>query len=281
VSEDILARIRDRCEWVAERAVHVRIDPRGLEALADELAETLVAGSAPGPALDPAHQIVVDAPTTLAYVLTIDAINFGSGWFPHVAKRPGLSGYLTVASALRDRFECKGPWSAGELSRLTARECAATLGQDLADPWVAELMDLYAQALRELGGFLGARYAGAFEGPVREASGSAASLVGILAGMPLYRDEASYTSPSSPAETWIVPFYKRAQITASDLAAAFGSSGPGAFRDLDELTLFADNLVPHVLRCAGVVVYAAQLARRGGDPRRGRARGRGAGGPCA
>ncbi len=32
------------------------------------------------------------------------------------------------------------------------------------------------------------------------------------------------------------------------------------FRDLDALTIFADNLVPHVLRCEGVLVYDALLA---------------------
>ena len=39
-------------------------------------------------------------------------------------------------------------------------------------------------------------------------------------------------------------FYKRAQIVASDLALA----GVAEFDDLDRLTIFADNLVPHVLR---------------------------------
>ena len=63
-------------------------------------------------------------------------------------------------------------------------------------------------------------------------------------------------------ETRTIPFYKRAQITASDLAAAFGETGLGAFRDLDDLTLFADNLVPHVLRCAGVLVYDEVLVQR-------------------
>ena len=32
------------------------------------------------------------------------------------------------------------------------------------------------------------------------------------------------------------------------------------FHDLDRLTIFADNLVPHVLRCDGVLVYDARLA---------------------
>ncbi len=40
---------------------------------------------------------------------------------------------------------------------------------------------------------------------------------------------------------------------AADLAAAFRGQGPGRFRDLDRLTLFADNLVPHVLRREGVL----------------------------
>jgi hypothetical protein len=52
--------------------------------------------------------------------------------------------------------------------------------------------------------------------------------------------------------------YKRAQIVASDLALA----GVASFSDLDGLTIFADNLVPHVLRCEGVLVYEESLAAR-------------------
>src|SRR5947207_283647 len=50
--------------------------------------------------------------------------------------------------------------------------------------------------------------------------------------------------------------YKRAQITANDLALA----GIARYADLDRLTIFADNLVPHVLRCDGVLVYDEALA---------------------
>jgi hypothetical protein len=51
-------------------------------------------------------------------------------------------------------------------------------------------------------------------------------------------------------------FYKRTQILASDLALA----GVAQFDDLDRLTIFADNLVPHVLRCDGVLIYDDALA---------------------
>ena len=73
--------------------------------------------------------------------------------------------------------------------------------------------------------------------------------------MPFYRDVSRY-------EDLEVPLYKRAQLTAADLAAAFRGEGPGRFRDLDRLTLFADNLVPHVLRREGVLVLDASLGRR-------------------
>jgi hypothetical protein len=59
-----------------------------------------------------------------------------------------------------------------------------------------------------------------------------------------------------------IPLFKRAQITAVDLALAFGGEGPGRFDDLDRLTMFADNLVPHVLRLAGVLRYDDALLAR-------------------
>ena len=54
-----------------------------------------------------------------------------------------------------------------------------------------------------------------------------------------------------------VPFYKRAQLTAADLSLAFDGKGLGSFEDLDQLTIFADNLVPHVLRVDKVLLYEA------------------------
>ena len=53
-------------------------------------------------------------------------------------------------------------------------------------------------------------------------------------------------------------FYKRAQIAANDLHLA----GVVDFPDIDRLTIFADNLVPHVLRLDGVLHYSDELAAR-------------------
>jgi hypothetical protein len=246
----LFARIREAAAEVTRRARHVRVDDEALE----ELATLLSRERPPPPTLDPGQQSLGDEAKTVAFVITLNAINFGSGWFPHLEKRDGLSGYLTIAGALREHCERKGPWSAVALQRLQAEDCARLFGQTLEPP-VGELMALFAQALRELGAFLSREYDGRFAGPVEEARGSAERLVRILARMPLYRDVARY-------EGFEVPFYKRAQITCSDLAQALRERGLGRFEDLDELTLFADNLVPHVLRSLGVLVYSPDLAKR-------------------
>ncbi len=251
MSGDVLDEIRSVCARVMERAVSVRIDEERLEKLGPELASAGV----PAAALDPAHHFTGDDEETLAFVLTLDAVNFGSGWFPLLRKRPGLSGYFTVATSLKERFESEGPWSARELAALETATCTRVFGQGDAQPGAEELMAHFATALRDLGEWLERRWRGRFAGPVEAAGGSAARLVPLLAEMPLYRDVSRYDELE-------VPFYKRAQLTCADLSAAFAGEGYGHFHDLERLTCFADNLVPHVLRREGVLVYDADLARR-------------------
>src|SRR5919106_923688 len=209
--------VRASCRAIAERARFVSIE-------VDRLGEL---EPAPSASLDPErHFVEGSADDVASYMLMLDTINFGSGWFPTLRKRAGCSGYFTVAWALADFFRAGRRWANEELRSLTGAEVAAVLGQE-ADH---ELMGLYAEALRSLGSFLGERSALQL---VAEAGGSAARLASMLAGgMPFFDDTG---------------FWKRAQITPNDLALA----GVASFEDLDRLTNFADNLVPPVLRVDG------------------------------
>jgi hypothetical protein len=197
-------------------------------------------GSEPGPppALDPdTHYLEGDREGVTAFLLTLDAINFGSGWFPTLRKAPGRSGYFTIAAGLARHFRARGPWSPAELRALDAGAVAEVLGQDPEH----ELMELYARALNDLGGFWGERSAVEV---VEAADGSAERLAEqVAAGMPFFEDPG---------------FYKRAQILPHDLVLA----GVAEFDDVDRLTAFADNLVPHVLRGDGVLEYDAGLSSR-------------------
>jgi hypothetical protein len=245
----LLERVRESCREVAGRARSVRIDRDRLSAFAASLA-----GREP-PGLDPAIHHLGHGEKTVAFVLTLDAVNFGSGYFPHLRKRPGRSGYETIASSLADHFRTNGPLQAEELVRITPEACAALFGQDPADEPVRELMGHFARSLQDLGRYLLERFGGSPAALVEAAGHSAERLIGLLLEMPLYRDVHAY-------EGLQVAFYKRAQITAADLYWALGGRECGAFWDIDALTIFADNAVPHVLRMEGVLRYDPALASR-------------------
>jgi hypothetical protein len=138
-------------------------------------------------------------------------------------------------------YKVRGPLSAAQLKALTQDDCRVIFGQkDNADPGVAELLGLFSRALNDLGNYVLKEFGGSFQALVDAADGSAERLVTILKEMPFYQD---------------VGFYKRAQLAAADLAVAKVAQ----FGDLDRLTIFADNLVPHVLRMDGILEYAPHL----------------------
>jgi hypothetical protein len=247
---------------VAERAQYVHVDRDRLAAFARFLVMdgSRLLDSLEHPTHDPECHYLGHGADTVAFFLTLDTINFGSGYSPHLRKRPGMSGYFTVASSLNDHYRAHGPLLADELVQFDEQHCAAILGQDLSVPPVRELMGLFCCALKDLGRLVRDRYAGRFVGLIEAADASAERLVGLLIEMPFFRDVSRYAD-------FEVPLFKRAQIVAADLALAFDGQGYGRFEDLDRLTIFADNLVPHVLRVEGVLCYDEGLlaAINGGE----------------
>ena len=246
---DIPSQVRNACARVAARARQVSIDREAIPAYA---AGIPLAAPAPAAAPDAEAHLLAGSPEELAaFWLTLDAINFGSGWFPTLRKRPGRSGYYTVAIGVRERFAAAGPWPAREMASITAREVAEALGQDPGH----ELMALFAASLNDLGRHVAREHGGEFRTVVESAGGSAVALAGLLAGWDCFADVSSY-------DGFTVPFFKRAQIAAADLAEAEAASSDVHWRDSDRLTMFADNLVPHVLRVDGILRYTPHLVGR-------------------
>jgi hypothetical protein len=203
--------VRAHCAAVAASALDVTIhdvdfDPGDISGLDPEL-----------------HFLEGRTDDVARYVLILDTINFGSGWFAALG---------TDTNALTERLtaftRARGvPWSEYELRALTAHDLAI-LGLDPTH----ELTQLYAEALNQLGAWL-----------PHGLGASAEQLAESLAELPFFADRG---------------FYKRAQIAANDLHLA----GVVSYPDIDRLTIFADNLVPHVLRHAGVLTYSQELAER-------------------
>jgi Queuosine salvage protein len=238
-SSSLPDEVRDACAWVAARARFVRVD------------EELVSGYArglPRPGGEATEPPVGagDPEAVAAYAICMNAINFGSGWWPTIRKRAGLSGYGTMAVGLRERFEGAGHWSAEELISLDAPAVAAVLGQDPNHP----LMKQFAATLRDVGAHLLEEHGGRYLGVV-EAAETIPALAATFAAWFSFADVSVYEGRE-------VPFFKRAQIATADLRRAGVAEQVG----IEELTAFADNLVPHVLRVDGVLRLDPVLATR-------------------
>lgn len=243
-------RVRASARRVMAQAELVRIVPAGIRRMADSLdperlkevyvwdREFHYEGS---------DERIVD------YVFTLDALNFGSGFSPRWKRERPSSTYVTVAAALK-RHADRG----GTLDAETAR--LATSG------WVAELLEvdpafplvgMFATALRELGEWVAGSY-GTYSALLRslpERGRAAALIEEMTSNLRCFDDRAAYRGSE-------VAFYKRAQILVNDLSLALRGAGLGNFDDLGSLTMFADNLVPHVLRIEGALEYSAELLDR-------------------
>jgi hypothetical protein len=229
--------VRAACAWVAGRARSVRIQ----EAIEE------YAASLPGPEAEaePAP-FAGDPETAAAFAICMNAINFGSGWWPTIRKRPRQSGYGTMAAGVSERFASTGPWTIGELEAMDATAIAGVVGQDSEHP----LMPQFAAALRDVGDHIRSDHGERFLGPA-EAAKSIPELAATFAAWDSFADASHYNGRE-------VPLYKRAQLAAADLHRA----GVADLPNLDRLTAFADNLIPHVLRVDGVLHLDPDLTAR-------------------
>lgn len=226
--------IRGACARVAGRATNVRV----LEDRIDSYAQDLPLRPSPTVA-----SVGADPERTAAFWLSLNAISFGSGWFPTLREHAGLSGSRLIEAGVRT---C-GPWPADELAVIDRDEVASIFGQDPGH----ELMALYAQHLRALGEHVRDEWGGSFLALARCGRGSAVALADQLAQLTTWRDLSSYDGLT-------VPFFNRAQLAAADLHAA----GLAPAEDLHNLTLFSGDLVPHVLRLDGVLAFDHGLVAR-------------------
>ncbi|KAK9238023.1 hypothetical protein V1525DRAFT_402213 [Lipomyces kononenkoae] len=152
------------------------------------------------------------------------------------------------------------------------RECSDELLTYLFRSDTSECVPLLTDriaCLREAGKVLTEKFDGSFVNCIKQADGSAVALVHLIVeNLPCFRDEAEYKSRT-------VKIYKRAQILVADIWACFNQQAYGYFRDIDQISMFADYRVPQILHNLGCLQYSDSLishirnleALPHGDPR--------------
>ncbi|MDE1152190.1 MAG: queuosine salvage family protein [Micavibrio sp.] len=246
--------VREQAAWVMAQAENVAINA---ENIPDYVAR-LLAQYPLVTTLDPEHHFLSQAEpaATVAYVLALDSVNFGSGYFG-IAQAAGVSlEYTVVAGALKKAFAENRLNTPEKWAEVTAIDCHDVFAIPMsAAPQLDALMALFANHLQVTGLQMLNRYSGDVMQLLAAAGNSAEALVELVADWPTFRDVAIYRGQE-------VPFYKRAQILAADMQLALQGKPPAAFTDMDRLTCFADNMVPHVLRHDGIVTYSDDVLHR-------------------
>lgn len=234
--------VRPSCNWVAAHASHVSINPAGIEKLVEH-----VGGELPPIKWDfEGIHYFDNGPLTAQYMLVLDALNF-CFWPDDELQYDHLAAGL--AEALKDDPTI---FDTHRLKNFTG----SMLRGLLQWPRPLPLEDERVRLLHEVGTELERSFDGKAVNLVAAAKGSALALVHLVTKhFPGFRDHAVYKGHQ-------VFIYKRAQIFVADLWGAFKGKGLGEFEDIGCITMFADYVVPAVLRHWGILSLSQALVKK-------------------
>jgi hypothetical protein len=200
-----------------------------------------------------------DTQDSVRWIFTLDVLNHcfwpdpGEPVWTVVYNGEPYSGYWGLAASLKRALALGFPI-------MDPYFLAAVSAEDLAEIFSGQgkipMFEKRLKNLREAGSIILSELGGDVMSLFDAAAGSAVRLVRqIVLFFPSFRDEAIYDEQK-------VCFWKRAQIFASDVCAAFGGKKWGKFNDIERLTAFADYKLPQVLRELGIISYLPGLAAR-------------------
>jgi len=241
-------------EPVVERAQHVRVHDDRIEAVAEWMAyESLSWPDFRFPTIPDGN----DA-DTMDFIFLTASINFAFTDFEkHViftteydgAERSDSDGMMACLKRAYDRGT---PILEGRyLQAVTRADLEALFRGNIEMPMLDERVAIF----REIGGALEKSYGGRFHEFLKDGPrGTTAALERLIETFPSFRDESAYRGAR-------VAFQKRAQLLLWQLHARFRASGYFALEDPEQLTVFADYIVPVGLRRLGILSYSDALER--------------------
>ncbi|KAG9440486.1 hypothetical protein H6P81_020651 [Aristolochia fimbriata] len=235
-----MEEVKATAAWVAAHSTHVVVDSSGLEKVVHD-----IQGSIPKVEwnFEGIHYFD-NGPLTVQYLFVLDALNF-CFWPDKELNYDDLASGLKAA-LLKD----KSVFDADRLQTYTGPQLRELLNW----PRPLPLEDERVRLLHEVGAELERSFRGKAANLVESCGKSAATLVALIARhFPGFRDHALYKGHQ-------IFLYKRAQIFAADLWGAFKGQGYGSFYDIGQVTIFADYIIPAVLRQLGVLRYSPALA---------------------
>ena len=245
---------------ISANSVDVKVDDESVKRLSGELAESFTSGnllslkSWKDCELHPWE----NNDGTANFIFLMDLLNF-SFWHddndnPYTVKYNGklYTGYWSLLASLRiAEKEGKNLSDASVMATITEEE----LGNIFRSETTASIPMLKERTavLNEDGAALLKWFNGSFATCIRSCKNDAMQLVRIIVDkFKSFRDVCVYNNQK-------LSILKRAQILVSDIWCCFEGRGLGEFKNIHELTMFADYRVPQALEYFGVLKYSKKL----------------------
>ncbi|KAJ1889229.1 hypothetical protein LPJ66_008148 [Kickxella alabastrina] len=258
-------RVLDSAQFISRRSHDVSVPTKGILHATKEIQHRMKQSnySTSSWKSHPLNPKTADS-SAIEWIFLIDALNF-SFWtsrptneqYAVTLDEKTYRGYWSLCAAVnRAQREGVDLADARVYARISEDELRQVFRTD--DPQVQEEIPMFQErlhVLHEVGRVLVDKYQGRFANLLKECHGSAQAVVERVVGeFPCFRDEHLYRGKS-------VAMYKRAQILVADLWACFEGCGAGAFKDIDQVTMFADYRVPQALYHFGALRYSPRLMK--------------------
>lgn len=253
-------KVLESTRFLVENPKHVHIDTDKLDETADRFAkEKLKIPDWKTPVhLEQSDETFID------FILLANSINFAFTDFKTKQKfsteyngnewRGAFGMHACLKKALEGDFPflLKGEY----LASISEQDFREIFKGNFEIPLLKERLDIF----HEVGRVLDNKYEGYFHNLVEESNhmlfNNGRGLVDrLIKDFPSFDDSVVYNGKKAK-------FYKRAQLAPGVLYGRFRNQGAFQVKDIDELTVFADYVLPKGLRDLGVLVYEKELAEK-------------------
>lgn len=250
---------REAGSFISKNCEDVKIDDAKIRETAEVLASAFQRAnfSLEGWKNHTLHPKVADE-SSIDFIFVADVLNFS--FWPDVPGKKfkvqyggkDYTGYWSLIAALNRAKDAGKPvLDAKFMANVSEDEFKELFrsDSDVEIPLLQERLEGYRQS----GSILLEKFGGTFVNCVRKCNKDATALLRVIVeNFPSFRDEAVFKGQH-------VAFYKRAQILVADIWCCFEGKGLGEFKNIGELTMFADYRVPQSLEYFGILQYSSGL----------------------
>lgn len=240
------------CAWVAEQAEHVKINHDKIGEYAEFIVDKYKGQAMPELFSPECHYINPDSKEdTINYIFALDSINFASGYFRVLKSKYDVDlSYYHIADMLKNAFENDKLNTSQKWQEASSTDFFEFLDINEGQyPEADEMVGIFVEALKDTGDLLVNDYKGSSCKFIEDCDYSSIEIAQRLSELKYFNDYSDYKGKK-------IAILKRAQILPADIDLVYRPY----LTDVEQLTIFADNVVPHTLHHDGVLSYSDELA---------------------